>query len=142
LQWADAYFWRNRDWPHGDSEPIPESPGDTWKKIDAALRDGRRTLPGGSSLRQLLARRRGVRNKGNLPPLPIAPVLAWAAAVQRRTGAWPTHRSGPIRESPGDTWQTVDTALRQGLRGLPGGSSLARLRDGVDRAGGSRGRRP
>src|SRR5207248_4545169 len=34
---------------------------------------------------------------------------------------------GPIREALSDTWRRVDSALRYGLRGLPGGSSLARF---------------
>src|SRR5262249_52355965 len=35
--------------------------------------------------------------------------------------------SGPVPEAPGETWSMVDGALRVGLRGLPGGLSLARL---------------
>ncbi len=35
--------------------------------------------------------------------------------------------TGSIPESDGETWRAIDTALQRGTRGLPGGSSLARL---------------
>jgi hypothetical protein len=54
-------------------------------------------------------------------------MLAWADAHRHRTGNWPTRQSGPVREAPGETWAAVDAALRNGNRGLKGGSSLARF---------------
>jgi hypothetical protein len=53
-------------------------------------------------------------------------ILAWADAFHTRTAGWPTQDSGAI---PGtrETWGGVDDALRQGYRGLPGGSSMARF---------------
>ena len=39
--------------------PIPEVPGEQWRNVDAALREGFRGLPGGSSLTQLLTEGRG-----------------------------------------------------------------------------------
>jgi hypothetical protein len=35
--------------------------------------------------------------------------------------------SGKIFNAPGETWSAVDGAIKQGNRGLAGGSSLARL---------------
>jgi hypothetical protein len=35
--------------------------------------------------------------------------------------------AGQVAGAPGETWRALDVALRQGLRGLPGGDSLARL---------------
>jgi hypothetical protein len=43
------------------------------------------------------------------------------------TGKWPTNRADAIPEAPDETWSAVDAALRDGGRGLRGGSSLARL---------------
>jgi hypothetical protein len=83
-----------------------------------------RGLPGGSSLARVLAERLGTRNRKRLPPLTIDGILAWADAHQRRTGTWPHLQSGAVHESPGETWNAADSALKQGLRGLPGGSSL------------------
>jgi hypothetical protein len=54
-------------------------------------------------------------------------VLAWADAHRRRSGKWPQAESGPVADAPGESWQAVNNALVRGLRGLPGGSSLARL---------------
>ncbi|HEV3079306.1 MAG TPA: hypothetical protein VGY66_05980 [Gemmataceae bacterium] len=45
----------------------------------------------------------------------------------QRTGRWPSAKSGPILEAPAENWSKVDAALRDGLRGLPGGSTLAQL---------------
>jgi hypothetical protein len=62
------------------------------------------------------------------PRLSAAQVLAWAEAHRLRTGAWPGTASGPVQEGlAGETWRRIDNALRLGLRGLEGGSSLARL---------------
>jgi hypothetical protein len=129
LEWADAHQKRCGHWPNLNSGPIPEAPGETWLSVDRALRRGRRGLPGGYSLAELLAVERGVRNRVNLPPLSRRAILRWAVAFQRRTGTWPTERSGSIPEAPGDSWDTIDEALRYGRRGLRAGSSLARLLD-------------
>jgi hypothetical protein len=127
LAWADAHHRRTGRWPGIESGPIPGT-GDTWRRIDSALRLGLRGLaPGGSSLARLLAQRRGVRNQADLPPLTVAQVLRWADAHHRRTGDWPTEVSGPIPEAPGEGWHAVDRALRAGVRGFTAGSSLPRL---------------
>jgi hypothetical protein len=137
LAWADRYHRRTGGWPRASSGPIPEVPGETWRAVDAALRGGRRGLRGSSSLARLLARERGVRNRRQLPRLTRRQILTWADAHRRRTGKWPTCASGPIPEAPGETWKAVGTALVQGLRGLRGGSSLAKL---LARAGRKRNR--
>src|SRR5690348_8170318 len=54
-------------------------------------------------------------------------ILGWADAHYRRTGRWPTQRTGVIPRSHGATWVGVAQALREGLRGLPGGDTLAAL---------------
>jgi hypothetical protein len=127
LAWADAHRRRTDAWPTNDSGPIPEAPGETWRGVDEALRHGSRGLRGGTSLARLLAGARRARNRVSLPSLKPEKVLAWADAHRRRTGAWPTSESGPVRAAPGETWKGADMALRHGHRGLPGGSSLARL---------------
>jgi hypothetical protein len=62
-----------------------------------------------------------------LPPLTVEQVLAWADAHHAHTGRWPTAKSGPVEGAPGETWLDVNGALIWGRRGLPRGSSLARL---------------
>jgi hypothetical protein len=127
LRWADVHRERHGTWPSFCSGPIPEAPGETWLSVDAALRQGGRGLAGNSSLARLLAAERGVRNKSDVPPLTEGQILAWADAHHARTGRWPTRKSGPISEAPGETWSGVDAALQRGHRGLPSGSSLAQL---------------
>jgi hypothetical protein len=129
LAWADAHHTRTGHWPTGGSGPIPEAPDETWRSVGAALTQGMRGLPGGSSLARLLLRERGVRDQRYRAPLTIPEILAWADAFRGRTGRWPTAGSGPIPEVLGETWRTVNAALAYGMRGLPGGSSLAKLLD-------------
>lgn len=54
------------------------------------------------------------------PPLTIELILARADAWHARTGRWPLEGDDP-------EWKSIDSSLRHGWRGLPGGSSLARL---------------
>jgi hypothetical protein len=129
LEWADAYYQRTGQWPTDNSGSIPESSGDTWSKVNAALSGGLRDLPGGSSLARLLAEYRGVRNRKALPHFSEEQILAWADSYHQRTGKWPKIDSGTIPEAPGETWTAVAIALSHGRRGLPGGSSLAILLD-------------
>ena len=127
LKWADRWHRRTGQWPLLRSGPIPEAAGETWHGVDSALRSGLRGLPGGSSLAQLLAQRRGMRNRRALPRLSDAQILVWADAWHARTGSWPRRDAGAIPEAPGESWQAVNVALHLGARGLPGGSSLAQL---------------
>jgi hypothetical protein len=127
LLWADAFRARHGHWPALHSGPVEDAPGETWSGLNAALQHGNRGLPGGSSLPRLLEEQRGVRNCRNLPPLTVEQILAWADAFHARQGCWPSGCFGPIEDAPGETWTAVESALRNGARGLPGGSSLARL---------------
>jgi hypothetical protein len=127
LAWADAFHRRTSGWPRIQSGFIPEQLGETWRKVDSALRYGLRGLAGGSSLAQMLATHRQVRNLRQPPPLSIPQVLGWSDSHRRLTEHWPTSKSGSIPAAPGETWRGVDQALRVGIRGLPGGSSLCRL---------------
>jgi hypothetical protein len=129
LTWADAHHIRTGQWPIADSGPIADAPRDTWMGVDVALTQGHRSLPGGSSLARLLAEHRAVRNNSALPPLQEAQILSWADAHFRQRGEWPIAESGSIGDAPGETWAATDQALKRGSRGLPGGSSLARLLD-------------
>jgi hypothetical protein len=126
LRWAEAYHRATHKWPSSNSGPIAGAPGETWKGVDLALRHGYRGLPRGPSLAKLLADERKVRNRTNLPQLTPRQILAWADDHYRRVGDYPTSTSGPI-EGAGETWGSVNLALRYGYRGLPGGSSLSRL---------------
>jgi hypothetical protein len=127
LAWADAHHRRTGEWPGHDPISVEEAPGEAWAGLDTALRNGRRGLPGGSSLARLLAEKRGVRHPGRLPRLTVRQIRAWARAHRRRTGEWPTRRSGPVAEAPGETWSAIHSALSRGCRGLPAGLTLPGL---------------
>jgi hypothetical protein len=129
LAWADAHYQRAGKWPNQTSGPVYEHPAENWAAIQAALRNGFRGLPRGSSVSQMLAKYRGMRNPRGLPKLSIRSILAWMDAHRERTGRWPTARSGPVEGSDGETWRAINRALVSGTRGLRGGSSLAQLRE-------------
>jgi hypothetical protein len=114
-------------WPTVSSGAVAGVPGETWRRVAVALREGGRGLPGGDTLARLLARRRGARTVWTAPPLTVPQVLAWADEHRRRTGRWPTKESGPVEGVAGETWSAVATALRKGGRGLPGGDTSGRL---------------
>ena len=124
LAWADAHHRRTGKWPTVVSGPICEAAHESWERINNALYHGLRGLPGGSSLRALLAEQRGFR-----PRLTLEQVLAWADAHRERTGELPSVNSGAVHGAAGETWRAIDRALMRGHRGLSGGSSLAKLLD-------------
>jgi hypothetical protein len=127
LAWADAHQQQTGAWPHARSGPIAGAPGETWRSVDHALHFNLRGLDCGMTLVELLTRHRGVRTRQYLDPLSEAQILQWAQEHHKRTGSWPSYRSGPIPDSGGETWRGVDTALRQGSRGLKKCGSLAEL---------------
>lgn len=127
LAWADSHFELTGHWPNQKSGSIIESPDETWLAVNHALSRGMRGLVGGSSLAQLFAKHRGIRNRANLPVLTIEQILLWADAHHRQTGEWPKVLSGIVVDAPNETWSAINAALEVGLRGLPGKSSIARL---------------
>ncbi len=127
LSWADAHRSASGRWPRVNSGPVPDNLELNWMQVNRALSEGYRGLPGGTTLADLLQEHRGVRNKQNLPRLDVEQILEWADAHRQATGEYPHGRSGPLRAVPGETWAGIHSALSHGLRGLPGGSSLAQL---------------
>jgi hypothetical protein len=135
LAWADAFFASHGAWPTYLSGAVESVPGVSWASIDRALRLGIRGFKGKSSLSRLLKRYRGnvvprmqsTNRTGDDRSLTMVQVWEWARSHHRRTGKWPLRRSGLIPESNGLTWHSIDACLRSGRRGLPGGSSLAKL---------------
>lgn len=131
IHWADAHYQRAGAWPTLRSGQIPEADGLTWTAVNAALVHGLRGLDAGESLVELLAKHRGKRNPSALPALDVAAILEWARAHRQRTGNWPTQKSGPVFEAPGETWGGITNAFRTGARGLPVGKSLPELLDTI-----------
>src|SRR5436309_2952843 len=80
LDWADEFHRRRGLLPSCLFGVIPRTGSETWRRVDAALRRGRRGLSGVSSLARLLHEHRGVRTQSLLPRLTLPLILAWAAA--------------------------------------------------------------
>ncbi len=127
LKWADAHHKRTRRWPLALSGPIPRSGGETWTGIQVALSLSGRGLRSGNSIAKILDRHRGVRNNKDLPALRSQQILRWADSHHKRTGKWPTKKSGAVPQAQGEKWSAIGSCLQEGLRGLPRGSSLPRL---------------
>lgn len=127
--WAQAHQRRTGEWPRVKSGAI-EAGGETWSGVNAALMVGMRGLPGGDSLARLLARECGRRNPAAVPSLTMKKIREWVRQHHAVTGQWPKYTSGPVIGVPGETWGAVDNALHKGRRGLPGGSSVAKVVDG------------
>ncbi len=125
LTWAIAYHARTGQWSRPG--PILESEGETWLAVEAALYLGMRGFPGYSTLARFLNEHLGVPISGRPPALSLTQILRWADAHFRRSGSWPIAESGLVADAPGENWNKIDAALRTGARGLPKGSSLARL---------------
>jgi len=123
LAWADAHHAATGDWPVDGSGPVPGAPCElTWSAINQALKLSRYGLRGGTSLARLLTEHLSGR-----PLLTVERILAWADAYHAAHGLWPCNEYKPGAAAPGETWKAIDQALKVGWRGLPGGTSLARL---------------
>ena len=108
-------------WPTCSSGPCLEAPGEHWGSLISAIHEGQRGLPGGTTFAQLLVKHRGHRSKGHAPRLSIPQILAWALAFQTRHGKWPTFRSGPVADAPGETWCGIQSALGVAAAGCRAG---------------------
>jgi hypothetical protein len=127
LAWADAHHKRTGRWPTQHSGPIRGTKGENWHAVSAAMRIGCRGMPGGTTLRQLLVKCRGMSATCVRPAHTMPQILAWVDHHHKLTGRWPDSNSGPVVGTQGETWRAIDRALQAGLRGLPGGSSLQKL---------------
>jgi hypothetical protein len=124
LERARAYeTWAGAFPTAASRDPHLESAGDSWARIDRALRAGGRGLPR-TTLIQLLARRLGARNANRPGPLAEETIWSWAVAHRQREGRLPTRSSGPVHGVPGETWGALDGALKHRCRGLTRGETL------------------
>jgi hypothetical protein len=94
LAWVDGHHDRTGEWPKQYSGPVHDAPQETWAGINAALREGLRSLPSGSSLAQLLFEKRGVRTWASAPDLSRSQIRQWLAEHYERTGEYPSKQSG------------------------------------------------
>lgn len=119
-----TFFAQEGRWPSGKSM-YRTTNGSSWSSINAALRKGDLGLPGESSLYRLRHSRIGDPEKFILAEDQI---WCWMSEWHNKNGEYPTARSQSRTLSAGISWRVISTALREGYHGLPGGSSLAKLR--------------
>jgi hypothetical protein len=128
LRAADAYHAQHRSWPREKTPgPIPGWPRLHWSTIDDRFKNGRRGLPGPTTLLKFLIEHRGREARNRPPDLSVEQILAWADAYHEAHGRWPGTQSGKVAGAESETWLNINFALAGGHRGLPGGSSLCRL---------------
>lgn len=128
LDWADDFHARHGRWPGKGNDRIAGAHRKwSWTAINHLIRRRGSGLDGVHSLAQLLQRCRGVRNLKDLPPLSVARIIRWADLYHALKGKWPRRFDGPVTAFADETWDTIDSALRVGRRGVKGGSSLSQL---------------
>ena len=127
LGWADEHYQRTGNWPVAESGDVQAAPGENWASVDFALKRGRRGLPGGASLASLLIQHRGKRDKFN-DPISTETISEWMRSHASRHGKYPSCHTGTVEDAPEENWGSLQTALSAGYRGLPGGSTLAKLK--------------
>ncbi len=130
VEWADTYFKDNGEWPTRSSGPIKGVPGETWARVAAAVEQGLRGLPKMSSLQALLRKEKNAEsNRAIRLKLPEEEILKLLKGYNKRhPGKWPTETTkDPVLKKKGLSWRKIDRSLREGARGLPGGSSIAKF---------------
>ena len=125
LVWADTYHECEGKYPTLASGNVAGT-DETWPAINAALREGLRGLPGGTSLAEVLEEHRGRPNKSALPSLTERWIVKMAKQFKQKHGRYPTIASGQI-EGTQETWRGVDSALNKAHRNLPRKTTLAKL---------------
>ena len=126
IEWAKNHHKKTGKWPTAKSGKIIDCPNEKWSDVDGALFRGNRGLQK-TTLANLLASKGLKEHKHQQKPLTVNQVLGWADAYKKKYGKWPNTKSGKIKEMPQYTWLSIDTYLQNGVRGLPSGSSLAKL---------------
>ncbi|MDX2028963.1 MAG: hypothetical protein SFW62_10090 [Alphaproteobacteria bacterium] len=103
----------------------------SWASISLDLRRGFRGLPGGSSLSKFM------RDRGFRPNLNEALIWRWMELFHKKEKRWPKPADNVIwdKNEKGKwitvegNWNALNVALHNGVRTLPGGSSLAKLKE-------------
>jgi hypothetical protein len=137
-EWMIAFTERHGAYPSRDSGPVEDAEGEHWASLNTALEKGYRSLPGRQTLAGLreelisekrlpdLPRRRPVKRESDiLTNAKIADLMQQFATIH---GQYPKRISGPVAGLPDDTWATIEDALINGRRGLPGGQNLPMVR--------------
>ena len=130
LMLCDEYFEFYGEWPKRTTVEMADVDGlFSWQQINNWLVAGSVEGCRERSLAELLLVHRDVSHHLSAARLSFKQILEWADAFYRNTGEWPTHNSGLIEGSNGDTWGKIRKSIVNSGRGLPSGQykSLADL---------------
>ncbi len=133
--WVDQFIQKHERKPTRNDGVIEFAENDykntKWTTVDSSLKNGRRGLPGESSLAEFIKEHFGIKNRNYPPEISIDQVCVWIQKYIDMNGKKPTVKSGPIKfaEGPheGITWAAVNSALQGSRRGLSGRISLPQL---------------
>ena len=126
IEWAKDHFKKTNEWPTYKSGAVLADYSEKWGAINSALQGGHRGLETNETLEALLWREKGVVGTLAGKKLSNKKILDLTKQHFEKTGLYPTSNSDWILEGK-DSWSTISVALNRGFRGLPGGSSLAKL---------------
>jgi hypothetical protein len=126
IEWAKDHFEKTNEWPTYKSGKVLAEPSEKWSSIRSNLVHGGRGLPKGLSIEKVLFDELGVIGVRSGKQLTEQRVHSLALMHYEKIGSYPTESSDWILEGK-DSWPAISFALNYGFRGLPGGSSLAKL---------------
>ena len=131
VNWVKKYKDKYGKFPHHASGKVEFADEDiTWSALEACLINGWRGLPKNTSLSKLIAEQFNVINRSNTKKYSNNIIRKWIERHYKEYGYYPTKRSGVIEWASEYgynlvTWDAIDRALRVGVKGLSGGSSLS-----------------
>ena len=131
ISWAKHHYQETNSWPTYESGVVLAEPSENWGAIRSNLVAGGRGLPSGLSIEKVLTNELGIVGVRSGKNLTEELVIRLAKAHFELTEVYPHEKSTWILDGS-DSWAAISAALREGLRGLPGGTSLAQL---LDKAG-------
>jgi len=131
ILWAEHHHQETNSWPTYKSGAVLAEPSENWSAIRSNLVAGGRGLPSGLSIEKVLFNELGIVGVRAGKNLTEDLIIKLAKAHFISNDVYPNENSEWVLGGK-DSWAAISAALRDGLRGLPGGASLAQL---LDKAG-------
>jgi hypothetical protein len=101
--WARSHQRRRSCWPTCRSSDVVDAPGEAWRAVDKALRQGSRGLPGGDSLARLVGRLRASKARRSMvSPRPASVAAPACSQVGAATQAGGRRGRGGAADGPDD----------------------------------------
>ena len=145
MLWTKLYHEKTEEWPKQVSKDVWQKdeagqwqimPGLNWSQIHLWFNQGLRGFPGGYTLSDL-RQKNGLCDPYEFGQVSENKIISWMRQFEEKTGKWPKQsdkevwekdEEGKWRAIPRLNWSALELWLRQGMRGLPGGSTVSQLR--------------